>query len=177
MGIDVYRITYETATGEQLTRPMICEDARGAARQATAIGKKFGWRPLFETLEVDGMPLSASARNPGHASLQKRLRQFQCVFQDAAGVQSVETIEAFDAGNAKTAARAHAKAAGNIAVLKFLKAVPAAKAEVPKGADRARPTGPVHPGVQVYSFARRPNRPYDPENDEHLDGLDGMNRS
>lgn len=169
--MDVYKITYQTANGEQLTRPMICEDARGAARQATAIGKKFGWRPLFETLEVDGMPLSASARNPGHASLQKPLRQFQCVFQDAAGVQSVETIEAFDAGNAKTAARAHAKAAGTTAMLKFLKARPSVKAEVPKGADRAVPTGLVHPGVQVYAVSRRPPRPFDPENDEHLDGL------
>lgn len=128
LGMDVYKITYQTTAGEQLTRPMICEDARGAARQATAIGKKMGWRPLFETLEVDGVPLSATARNPGHASLQKRLRQFECVFQDAAGVQSVETLEAFDAGNAKTAARAHAKAAGTQPLLHFLKAIPSVRA-------------------------------------------------
>jgi hypothetical protein len=173
MGMDVYKITYEKANGEQLTRPIICEDARGAARAATAIGKKLGWRPLFDTLEVDGVPLSATARNPGHISLQKGLRQFHCVFQDKAGKLTRETIEAFDAGNAKTAARAHAKATDTIPLLKFLKAVPMAKGEVPKGLDRAMQAGGLYPGVQIYQLPLRRHFPFDPENDEMLEFLHG----
>lgn len=146
---------------------MICDDARGAARQATALGKKFGWRPLFDTLEVDGVPLSASARNPGHASTQKSLRAFSCVFEDTNGQLTQDSIFAFDAGNAKTVARAKAKSDGTTPLFQFLKALAADKAEIPKGQNRLRAAGGmVHPGVQVYSFTIPRQPAFDPENDE-----------
>jgi len=174
MGMDVYTIRYRRHDGTEVQRPIIADDARGAARAAKSNGKKMGWQPLYDSLEVEGTPLSATARNPGHTTLNKPLRKFTCTFRALDQHLYQQTFEAFDLGNAKTAARAVAKAEGGTALLEHLKPIKAAKGDVIAPADRVLRTGMPHSGVQIRSLPqgrRRLRLDEDTEDDPYAHGM------
>lgn len=64
--------------------------------------------PLYETLRVYGDEEKAIKR--GHATVEKRMREFEALFLTANGDLESHTFQAFDKSNARAVARAMASA-------------------------------------------------------------------